>query len=70
MRVSDVIKNNSVRSVIKLLPEITGMILCMALGACGLMVAWCMTDGTMVGSEQTDSYCENIVKPALKTYKQ
>lgn len=35
MRVSDIIKNHSVRLVRKLLPVITGMILCMALGACG-----------------------------------
>ena len=34
----------------------------------GLMVAWCMTDGGMVGSEQTDSFCENIVKEALMPY--
>ena len=32
---SDVIKNHSVSLVRKLLPVITGMILCMALGACG-----------------------------------
>ena len=35
MRVSDFIKNNIVRLAGKLLPEITEMILCMALGACG-----------------------------------
>lgn len=34
----------------------------------GLMVAWCMTDGTVVGSLQTDSFCENIVKQALRPY--
>lgn len=34
----------------------------------GLMVAWCMTDGVMVGSEQTDSFCETIVKPSLISY--
>ncbi len=34
----------------------------------GLMVAWCMTDGTMVGSKQADSFCESIVKPALMPY--
>ena len=34
----------------------------------GLMVAWCMTDGIMIGSEQTDSFVEKIVKPALMLY--
>jgi AcrR family transcriptional regulator len=35
----------------------------------GLMVAWCMTDGIMIGSEQADSFCETIVKQALEPYK-
>jgi len=34
----------------------------------GLMVAWCMTDGIMIGSEQADSFVEKIVKPALMPY--
>ena len=34
----------------------------------GLMVAWCMTDGIMIGSEQTDSFVEKIVEPALMPY--
>ena len=34
----------------------------------GLMVAWCMMDGIMIGSEQTDSFVEKIVKPALMPY--
>lgn len=35
----------------------------------GLMVAWCMTDGIIAGSKQIDSFCGNIVKPALMPYK-
>lgn len=35
----------------------------------GLMVAWCMTDGIMIGSEQANSFCETIVKQALEPYK-
>ena len=34
----------------------------------GLMVAWCMTDGIMIGSEQADSFVEKIVKPVLMPY--
>ena len=34
----------------------------------GLMVVWCMTDGTKVGSIETDSFCETMVKPALMPY--
>ena len=34
----------------------------------GLMVAWCMMDGIMIGSEQTDSFVEKIVEPALMPY--
>ena len=34
----------------------------------GLMVAWCMTDGIMIGSEQADSFVEKIVKPTLMPY--
>lgn len=32
------------------------------------MVAWCMTDGAMVGSNQTDFFIDNIVKEALMPY--
>ena len=34
----------------------------------GLMIAWCMTDGKMIGSKQTDSFVEKIVKPVLMPY--
>ncbi len=34
----------------------------------GLMIAWCMTDGEVKGSEQTDILCDTIIKPALKPY--
>lgn len=35
----------------------------------GLMVAWCMTDAYVVGSDKTDAFCETIVKPALMPYR-
>ncbi|MBR2810993.1 MAG: TetR/AcrR family transcriptional regulator [Solobacterium sp.] len=34
----------------------------------GLMVAWCMTDASVVGSDRTDAFCEIIIKPALAQY--
>ena len=34
----------------------------------GLMVAWCMSDAAVVGSEKTDAFCETIIKPALAQY--
>ncbi|MBR4207333.1 MAG: TetR/AcrR family transcriptional regulator [Lachnospiraceae bacterium] len=34
----------------------------------GLMIAWCMTEGKMIGSKQTDSFVEKIVKPVLMPY--
>jgi len=36
----------------------------------GLMIAWCMTDGEMIGSEKTDMFCDTVIKEALKPYKQ
>ena len=34
----------------------------------GLMVAWCMTNASVVGSDKTDTFCETIVKPMLIPY--
>ena len=34
----------------------------------GLMVAWCMTDAAVIGSDQTDSLCETVIKSALLPY--
>ena len=31
----------------------------------GLMVAWCMSDAAVVGSDKTDAFCETIMKPVL-----
>ena len=35
----------------------------------GLMVAWCMTDASVVGSDRTDAFCETVMKPALMPYR-
>ena len=35
----------------------------------GLMVAWCMTDASVIGSEKTDVFYETILRPALMPYK-
>lgn len=35
----------------------------------GLMVAWCMTDASVVGSDKTDAFCETVMKPALMPYR-
>ena len=35
----------------------------------GLMVAWCMTDASVVGSDRTDAFCEIVMKPALMPYR-
>ena len=35
----------------------------------GLMVAWCMTDASVVGSDRTDEFCETVLKPALMPYR-
>ncbi len=34
----------------------------------GLMVAWCMTDASVVGSGKTDALCETVMIPALAQY--
>ena len=34
----------------------------------GLMVAWCMTDAAVIGSDLTDSLCETVIKSALLPY--
>ena len=31
----------------------------------GLMVAWCMTDASVVGSDKTDAFCETVMNSAL-----
>ncbi|MCD8017810.1 MAG: TetR/AcrR family transcriptional regulator [Oscillospiraceae bacterium] len=36
----------------------------------GLMVAWCMTDGGVVGSERADALCDTVIKAALEPYRQ
>ena len=36
----------------------------------GLMVAWCMTDASVVGSDRTDAFCEIVMKPALMPYRE
>ncbi len=35
----------------------------------GFMVAWCMTDGEMTGSEKTDMLCDTVIKAALEPYR-
>ena len=35
----------------------------------GLMVAWCMTDASVVGSDKTDAFCETVMRPALMPYR-
>ena len=35
----------------------------------GLMVAWCMTDASVIGSDRTDEFCEIVMKPALMPYR-
>lgn len=36
----------------------------------GLMVAWCMSDASVIGSAKTDLFCETVIEPALKPYRQ
>lgn len=36
----------------------------------GLMVAWCMTDASVVGSDKTDAFCKIVMTPALAPYRQ
>lgn len=35
----------------------------------GVMVAWCMTDGEVKGSEKTDALCDTVLKAALVPYR-
>lgn len=35
----------------------------------GLMVAWCMSDASVVGSAKTDAFFDSIIKPALMPYR-
>ncbi len=35
----------------------------------GLMVVWCMTDASVIGSEKTDVFFDTILRPALLPYK-
>ena len=35
----------------------------------GLMIAWCMTDASVIGSEKTDIFYETILRPALVPYR-
>ena len=36
----------------------------------GLMVAWCMSDAEVIGSEKTDVFCEQVISAAIKPYQQ
>ncbi|MCC8192150.1 MAG: TetR/AcrR family transcriptional regulator [Ruminococcus sp.] len=36
----------------------------------GLMIAWCMTNGEVKGSEKTDAFCDTVIKTALSPYRQ
>ena len=36
----------------------------------GLMIAWCMSDASVIGSAKTDLFCETVIEPALKPYRQ
>ena len=36
----------------------------------GLMVAWCMTDASVVGLDRTYEFCEIVMKPALMPYRE
>ena len=35
----------------------------------GLMVAWCMTDSAIIGSQKVETFCKTIVKAALAPYR-
>ena len=35
----------------------------------GLMIAWCMTDGLVKGSEKTETLCETVIKTTLAPYR-
>lgn len=34
----------------------------------GLMVAWCMSDAKVIGSEKTEQFCKTVISPALAPY--
>ena len=34
----------------------------------GLMIAWCMSDARVMGSHETDSFCDKVIAPALDKY--
>ena len=36
----------------------------------GLMVAWCMTDASVVGSSKTDTLCDTVMIPTFAKYRQ
>lgn len=36
----------------------------------GLMVAWCMSDAEVIGSERTDAFCKTVVAAAIAPYRQ
>lgn len=35
----------------------------------GLMVAWCMTGASVIGSDKVDAFFELVAKPALAPYR-
>lgn len=35
----------------------------------GLMIAWCMSDAEVVGSKETDAFCEQVIHAAIKPYQ-
>lgn len=35
----------------------------------GLMVAWCMTDSAVIGSQKVETFCKTIVKATLAPYR-
>lgn len=35
----------------------------------GLMVAWCMTDSAIIGSQKVETFCKTIVKATLAPYR-
>lgn len=35
----------------------------------GLMIAWCMTDGGVKGTDKTDAFCDTVIKAALEPYR-
>ena len=35
----------------------------------GLMIAWCMTDASVIGSDKTGLFCDTVMEPAIKPYR-